>query len=156
MSSPWANVHSTTLRASNKLDHLLNNPMDPLSISASVIAIATLAAQNCSALSDLRSICQNLPGRLHAVNNEVADLNFVLLQISLLFNDRACLPGSKMFAIPHFLKQADKKTDWDQGDYPSVDRCLSHFTDCRFPSTCVAERTKQIADPPGGYSNHKG
>ncbi|KAH8432453.1 uncharacterized protein LDX57_010089 [Aspergillus melleus] len=83
--------------------------MDPLSISTSVFAIATLAAQTCSAFSDLRSLCQNLPGRLHAVNNEVADLNYVLFQISLLVNDRACLPESKLSAIPHILKQADNK-----------------------------------------------
>ncbi|PLB48481.1 ankyrin [Aspergillus steynii IBT 23096] len=83
--------------------------MDPLSISTSVFAIATLAAQTCSAFSDLRSLCQNLPGRLHAVNNEVADLNYVLFQISLLVNDRACLPESKLSAIPHLLKQADHK-----------------------------------------------
>ncbi|KAB8073560.1 ankyrin [Aspergillus leporis] len=83
--------------------------MDPLSVSASVIAIATLAAQTCSALSDLRSLCQTLPGRLHAVNNEVADLNFVLIQISILVNDRSGLPESSLSPIPHLLKQADKK-----------------------------------------------
>lgn len=40
--------------------------MDSLSLSASVIAIATLAAQTCSAFSDLRYLCQSLPERLHA------------------------------------------------------------------------------------------
>lgn len=52
--------------------------MDPLSISTGVFAIATLATQTCSAFSDLCSLCLSLPGRLHAVNNEVADLNYVL------------------------------------------------------------------------------
>ncbi|RHZ48189.1 ankyrin repeat domain-containing protein [Aspergillus thermomutatus] len=83
--------------------------MDPLSISASIIAIATLAGQTCSVLSDLRALCQSLPGRLHAVNNEVADLNLVLLQLSSLIDDRACLPESELSAIPHILKQANKK-----------------------------------------------
>lgn len=83
--------------------------MDPLSLSASVIAIATLAAQTCSALSNLRSLCENLPGRLHAVNNEVADLNLVLFQVSLLVQDRASLPETKASAIPHLLKQANIK-----------------------------------------------
>lgn len=83
--------------------------MDPLSIRAGVLAIATLAAQTCSAFSDLRSLCENLPGRLHAVNNEVADLNYVLFQVTLLINDRECLPESKLSAIPHLLKQADYK-----------------------------------------------
>jgi hypothetical protein len=83
--------------------------MDPLSISASVIAIATLAARTCSALSDLRELCQSLPGRLHAVNNEVADLNLVLLELSSLIDGRACLPESELSAVPHILQQANKK-----------------------------------------------
>lgn len=83
--------------------------MDPLSLSASIIAITTLASQTCSALSELRSVFQSLPGRLHAVNNEVADLNFVLFQVSSLIEDRSCLPESKFSAIPHILGQAGKK-----------------------------------------------
>jgi hypothetical protein len=83
--------------------------MDPLSITASIVAIATVAAQTCSAFSDLRSLCQSLPGRLHAVNNEVADLNLVLCQISLLVENRTCFPESKLSAIPHLLHQADTK-----------------------------------------------
>jgi hypothetical protein len=83
--------------------------MDPFSFGASVIAIATLATQTCSALSDLRALCENLPGRLHAVNNEVADLNLVLLQVSLLIESRAFLPETKFSAIPHLLQQANKK-----------------------------------------------
>jgi hypothetical protein len=83
--------------------------MDPLSFGASVIAIATLATQTCSALSDLRALCESLPGRLHAVNNEVADLNLVLLQVSLLIKSRAFLPETQFSAIPHLLHQANKK-----------------------------------------------
>ncbi|KAJ5158820.1 uncharacterized protein N7500_008471 [Penicillium coprophilum] len=83
--------------------------MDPLSFGASVIAIAALATQTCSALSDLRALCESLPGRLHAVNNEVADLNLVLLQVSLLIESRAFLPETKSSAIPHLLQQANKK-----------------------------------------------
>lgn len=83
--------------------------MDPLSITASVIAIATLASQTCSAFSDLRSLCESLPGRLHAVNNEVADLNLVLYEISVLVENRACFPESKLSAIPHLLHQAETK-----------------------------------------------
>ncbi|KAJ5738108.1 ankyrin repeat-containing domain protein [Penicillium malachiteum] len=83
--------------------------MDPLSIGASVIAIATLATQTCSAISDLRSLCQSLPGRLHAVNNEVADLNLVLFQVSLLIESRACFSESRLSAIPHLLHQAEKE-----------------------------------------------
>lgn len=83
--------------------------MDPLSAAASAIAVATFAAQICSALSELRSLCQSLPGRLHAVNNEVADLELVLFQVAALIKGRACLPESKQSAIPHLLKQASAK-----------------------------------------------
>lgn len=83
--------------------------MDPLSAAASVIAVATFAAQICSALADLRLLCQHLPGRLHAVNNEVADLELVLFQVAALIKERACLPESKQSAVPHLLKQAQIK-----------------------------------------------
>ena len=79
--------------------------MDP----GSIIAIATLAAQVCSAFADLRSVCQSLPGRLHAVNNEVADLELVLFQVACLVRERECLPKNKQSAIPHLLKQAGTK-----------------------------------------------
>lgn len=80
--------------------------MDPLSIAAGAIAVATLAAQICSAFADLRSLCRSLPGRLHALNNEVADLELVLFQLVSLIEERACLPESKQSTIPHLLKQA--------------------------------------------------
>ncbi len=83
--------------------------MDPLSVTSAVIAVATLAAQICSAFADLRSLCRSLPGRLHAVNNEVADLELVLFQVASLVEERACLPESKRSAIPHLLKQARTK-----------------------------------------------
>lgn len=83
--------------------------MDPVSAAASVIAVATFAAEICSALADLRLLCQNLPGRLHAVNNEVADLELVLFQVAALIKERACLPEHKQSAVPHLLKQAQIK-----------------------------------------------
>ncbi|PGG98599.1 hypothetical protein AJ80_09508 [Polytolypa hystricis UAMH7299] len=76
--------------------------MDPLSITTSIIAIVSLAGKVCSAFATLRSICQNLPGRLHAVNNEVADLELVLLQVALLTKERTILPNNHRSAIPHF------------------------------------------------------
>lgn len=83
--------------------------MDPLSVAASAIAVATLAAQTCSALADLRSLCKTLPGRLHALNNEVADLELVLFQLASLTKERESLPESKQSTIPHLLKQARTK-----------------------------------------------
>lgn len=83
--------------------------MDPISIGASVIAIATLATKICSALSDQRELCGSLPGRLHAVSNEVADLSLVLLQVYLLIRSRAFVLESSFSAIPYLLKQAISK-----------------------------------------------
>ncbi|KAI0408305.1 ankyrin repeat-containing domain protein [Xylaria palmicola] len=83
--------------------------MDPLSLAASVIAAVTLAKEVTAAISSLRSTCKSLPGRLHAVHNEVADLELVLFQLAELIKERACLPDSKESAIPHLLKQARSK-----------------------------------------------
>ena len=83
--------------------------MDPLSITASVIAVATLAGQVCNAFADLRTLCNSLPGHLHALNNEVADLEIVLIELASLVEKRAVLPGNKQSTIPHLLGQANKK-----------------------------------------------
>jgi hypothetical protein len=85
--------------------------MDPLSLAASVITLASLAASTCSAISELRSLCKGLPGRLHAVNNEVADLELVLTQVATLLKERATLLGSpqSVEAIPHLLIRARNK-----------------------------------------------
>lgn len=85
--------------------------MEPISLAASVIAVATLAAQVCASISELRSLCKRLPGRLHAVNNEVADLELVLSQVALLIEERAILPDSQNSAIPHLLRQARTKLE---------------------------------------------
>ncbi|KAI1144824.1 hypothetical protein F4825DRAFT_475786 [Nemania diffusa] len=83
--------------------------MDPLSLAASIIAIVTLAKSVTAAISDLRLTCKSLPGRLHAVHNEVVDLELVLFQLAELIKMRACLPDSGESAIPHLLKQAHSK-----------------------------------------------
>lgn len=84
--------------------------MDPLSIAASAITVAALAASTCRAFADLRSLCKSLPGRLHALNNEVADIEVVLVQVATVFNDRAhSIPENQQQAIPRLLKQANAK-----------------------------------------------
>jgi DNA-directed RNA polymerase subunit L len=65
--------------------------MDSLSITASAIAVATLAAQTCSAFAQLRTLCKTLPGRLHALNNEVTDIEVVCYQVAAVLDERACL-----------------------------------------------------------------
>ncbi|PSN60504.1 hypothetical protein BS50DRAFT_200893 [Corynespora cassiicola Philippines] len=83
--------------------------MDPLSITASAIAIATLANHICTAFGKLRSLCRGLPGRLAAVNNEVADLEIVLYELASLVEKRTALSESKQSPLPHLLKQANTK-----------------------------------------------
>ncbi|EER25757.1 ankyrin repeat containing protein [Coccidioides posadasii C735 delta SOWgp] len=84
--------------------------MDPLSITASIAGVTTLAFQICSSLAKLRSLCKSLPGRLHAINNEVSDLEVVLHQVAILVKNRAnILPETQIAAIPYLLKQAALK-----------------------------------------------
>ena len=83
--------------------------MDPLSLTASVIAVATAAAQIGSVFAELRKHCIELPGRLHALNNEVADIEVVLYQVAAVVNDRSSLPASDQTAIPQLLEQAKTK-----------------------------------------------
>lgn len=55
-----------------------NLEMDPLSITAGAIAIGTLLTQVATAFVQLRQVCVHLPGRLHALNNDVADLTGIV------------------------------------------------------------------------------
>jgi len=83
--------------------------MDPLSAAASVLAIATIAGQVGKAFAELRRDCSELPGRLHALSNEVADIEFVLYQVAAVLQERNCLSDSDQEAIPTLLSQADVK-----------------------------------------------
>jgi len=85
--------------------------MEPVSLAASVIAVAELAAKTCSAVLELRALCKSIPGRLHAVNNEVADLQLVLAQVAMLLEKRATLPDPKSSAITLLLDQAKNKLE---------------------------------------------
>lgn len=80
--------------------------MDPLSIAAGAIAVATLAAQTCAAFAELQSLCRSLPRRLHALNNEVSNLELVLYQLASLVEERVCLLEGNQSTIPHYLRQA--------------------------------------------------
>ena len=83
--------------------------MDPLSVVASVIAIATVAGQVGKAFAELRKDCSELPGRLHALSNEVADIEFVLHQVAVVLKERNCLSDSDRASIPTLLVQAEAK-----------------------------------------------
>ncbi|KAF2462807.1 uncharacterized protein BDR25DRAFT_247686 [Lindgomyces ingoldianus] len=82
--------------------------MDPLSITASVIAVATLAAKLCATFSSLREVCNVLPGRLHALNNEIVDFEAVCRQVGSALDERAAaeLDAATDAAIRRLLQQA--------------------------------------------------
>lgn len=87
--------------------------MDPLSISASVITIAALASHIATAFSDLRTLCKRLPGRVHALSNEVSDLEVVLIQVAKVVEERSCSPiptaETDYTTLPQLLTQAEEK-----------------------------------------------
>ncbi|UQC83598.1 ankyrin repeat domain-containing protein [Colletotrichum lupini] len=62
--------------------------MDPLSISAGIIAITTVAAQVANLLAGIREDWDSLPGRMHALSNEIQDFNVVLQQVAIAVKDR--------------------------------------------------------------------
>ena len=65
--------------------------MDPLSIIASTIALATAAAKISTAISRLRHFGE-LPGKIYALKNEISDLEVVLRQISQALEQRLLAP----------------------------------------------------------------
>jgi len=87
----------------------LRHMADPLSIAASAIAVATLAAQVTTTLSKLRTLYE-LPGRLQALHNEVTDLEVVLRQIGLIVKERD-LPykKSRHGALQNTLQRGNTK-----------------------------------------------
>ena len=92
--------------------------MDPLSITASAITVAALAEATCRAFVELRELCKSLPGRLHAISNEVTDLNVVLVQVAKVFKERASSVDADQqhqtnnhTVVPHLLVRAEAKLD---------------------------------------------
>ncbi|OBT81353.1 hypothetical protein VE02_09992 [Pseudogymnoascus sp. 03VT05] len=65
--------------------------MDPL---ASVFGVVKLAAHIAGALDYLRTLCKQLPGRIHALSNEVFDIEVVLLQVAKVLEERSYSPIS--------------------------------------------------------------
>ena len=85
--------------------------MDPLSIAAAVIGISAIAASTARAFKELRKLCTTLPGRLHALSNEVSDIELVLYQVALVIEKRAGEATLKKQEahIQHLLNQAGSK-----------------------------------------------
>ena len=86
--------------------------MDPLSFTASLVAVTTLSVQLTKCFSKLRDVCRTLPGRLHALNNEIADLTAVLHDVGVLFADAEKLEGAayqEQAALLHTFDQLQVK-----------------------------------------------
>lgn len=87
--------------------------MDPLTITTAVMAVAGLAASTGRAFSRLRLLCRTLPGRLHALSNEVTDIELVLYQVATVVKKRANEPAlrEEQDPISTLLKQARSKLE---------------------------------------------
>lgn len=85
--------------------------MDPLSITAAIVGIGAVAATTGRAFKDLRELCKTLPGRLHALSNEVSDIELVLYQVASLIEKRAGDPAlrEQEAYLYHLLDQAGSK-----------------------------------------------
>ncbi|KXX73195.1 Ankyrin repeat domain-containing protein 7 [Madurella mycetomatis] len=78
--------------------------MDPLSIAAGVIAVATIAAQVSNILAEIRNDWDALPGRIHALNNEIQDFKAVLHQVAIAVEEKR-VSAQDGHAAPTFLTQ---------------------------------------------------
>jgi hypothetical protein len=67
--------------------------MDPISLAASVIALASAAAQISTAISRLRHFGE-VPGKIYALKNEVSDLEVVLRHIGQALEDKSLAPDT--------------------------------------------------------------
>lgn len=89
----------------------LNFSMDPISVTASILGIVAAAASTARAFEDLRRLCKTLPGRLHALSNEVSDIELVLHQVASVVQKRTGDPAleEQEQHIKHLLNQAASK-----------------------------------------------
>lgn len=78
---------------------------DPLSPIASVIAIATAAAQIAKAISRLRAIGE-MPGRVYALKNEVTDLEVVLRQVAHALQQNNLVQANEQHSLKPLLTRS--------------------------------------------------
>ncbi len=77
---------------------------DPLSIAASVLALATAAAQISKAISRLRHFGE-VPGRVYALKNEVSDLEVVLRQVGNALEQNSLAPDNDQGSLENILSR---------------------------------------------------
>ena len=99
--------------------------MDPLSLTASVIAVATLASQIAGAVADLRNLCKHLPGRLHALGNEVSDMELVLREVAKVSEERSHASFSTAETDQTTIPQLVKKAETSLNEVKTIIRSLS-------------------------------
>lgn len=75
---------------------------DPLSVVASVIALATAAAQISKAISRLRHFGE-VPGRVYALKNEISDLEGVLRQVGEALEQKSLTPDNEQGSLEQIL-----------------------------------------------------
>jgi len=75
---------------------------DPLSLAASVIAVATAAAQISKAISRLRHFGE-VPGRVYALKNEISDLEVVLRQVGHALEQKSLAPDDGQGSLEQIL-----------------------------------------------------
>ncbi|KAJ5937294.1 hypothetical protein N7454_004949 [Penicillium verhagenii] len=80
----------------------------PLSLVASIIAVATVAAQISEAISNLRGLGK-LPDQLYALKNEVTDLGIVLRQIGDSIEQSDAIQGTDSGSLREVLQRAKEK-----------------------------------------------
>ena len=79
---------------------------DPLSLVASVIVIATAAAQISKAIARLRHFGE-VPGQVYSLKNEVADLEAVLHHVQHALEQKTWAPESGQESLEDTYSRAD-------------------------------------------------
>ncbi|KAJ6788207.1 hypothetical protein PWT90_02172 [Aphanocladium album] len=84
--------------------------MDPLSLTASIIAVTTVAVEVGKVLASLHEDWESLPGRVHALNNEIQDFRVVLNQVSIAVQERklTSLDGHGDSTLPAVLGRGEQ------------------------------------------------
>ena len=106
--------------------------MDPLSIIASVLALATAASQISTAISRLRHFGE-VPGKIYALKNEISDLEVVLRQISQALEQKSLTPSP----VHESLEQALART---KGHLTDLTKALE-----RVANACTGSKIRVIS-----------
>lgn len=106
--------------------------MDPLSITAAVIAIATAAAQISKAISRLRAY-GDVPTQVYATKNEVSDLEVVLRQVAHGLEQGTLAPNTDRTSLQPTLDRA-------KADLADLGRALQRVADA-----CDGSKLKAIS-----------